>query len=58
MTPVPSTATRRRLLDAGALAVALLGVLLALGPSRPVLPVESPGGWWIDLAGGLVRDVN
>jgi signal transduction histidine kinase len=54
VTPVPSTAIRRRLLDAGALALALFGVVLALGPSRPVLPVESPAWWWVDLVGGLL----
>jgi signal transduction histidine kinase len=51
---VPTTANRRRLLDAGAVLVALLGVWLALVPSRPVLPGEAPAWWWIDLVVGLV----
>ncbi|WP_433799165.1 histidine kinase [Actinomycetospora sp. CA-084318] len=43
-----------RLLDGGAVAIALLGVWLSLGPAPPVFPGEAPAWWWIDLAGGLV----
>jgi signal transduction histidine kinase len=50
---VPPTVTRRRLLDAGVVAFALLGVVLALGPSRPVLPDEAPLWWWVDLVAGV-----
>ncbi|MDL5156376.1 sensor histidine kinase [Actinomycetospora termitidis] len=48
------TGARRRLADVGALAVALLGVWMVLGPYSPVVPVEAPAWWWVDLVGGLV----
>jgi signal transduction histidine kinase len=51
---VPSTGLTPRLYDAGALALALLGVYLVLWPERPVLPTEAPAWWWIDLVGGVL----
>jgi signal transduction histidine kinase len=54
VTSVPSTALVARLYDAGALAVALLGVYLVQWPERPVLDGEAPAWWWIDLVGGVL----
>jgi signal transduction histidine kinase len=54
VTSVPTTGLTPRLYDAGALALALLGVYLVLWPERPVLPGEAPAWWWIDLVGGVV----
>ncbi|PVZ14355.1 sensor histidine kinase [Actinomycetospora cinnamomea] len=51
---MPTTGLTPRLYDAGALALALLGVYLVLWPERPVLPEEAPAWWWIDLVGGVV----
>ena len=51
---VPPTALVARLYDAGALAVALLGVYLAQWPERPVQAGEAPAWWWIDLVGGVL----
>ncbi|GAA4768368.1 histidine kinase [Actinomycetospora chibensis] len=54
MIAVPPTALVARLYDAGALAVALLGVYLAQWPERPVQAGEAPAWWWIDLVGGVL----
>ncbi len=54
MTGVEHSATRRLLLDAGSVGIALVGVWLALWTNRPVLGSESPAWWWVDLAGGLL----
>jgi signal transduction histidine kinase len=54
VTTVRTSTLPPRLLDAGAVAIALLGVWLSLGPAPPVFPGEAPVWWWIDLVGGLV----
>jgi signal transduction histidine kinase len=51
---VPMIATRSRLSDAGVIVVALFGVVMSLGPSRPVAAGESPAWWWADLVLGVL----
>lgn len=44
----------QRLLDAGAVGLALLGVVLTLVAPAPQPIPEAAGWWWVDLVGGLV----
>jgi signal transduction histidine kinase len=54
VTVVPTTGPTPRLWDAGAVALSLLGVWLALWVEPSTLPDEAPAWWWVDLLGGLV----
>lgn len=45
---------QRRWFDAGAVALGLVGTYWGLVVHRPVLPIEAPAWWWVDLAAGLV----
>ncbi|MFC5141322.1 sensor histidine kinase [Actinomycetospora rhizophila] len=50
---MPTTGPTPRLWDAGAVALSLLGVWVALWVEPSTLPTEAPAWWWVDLLGGL-----
>ncbi|MEJ2860382.1 sensor histidine kinase [Actinomycetospora flava] len=50
---MPTTGLAPRLRDAGAVALSLLGVYLALWVEPATLPGEAAAWWWVDLAGGV-----